>query len=152
MNENDRTLIFLIPFMLLAIWGIFPSLRQLFRALLSRRWPIAQATMDSATFGQLQSGKFNAPYVAAIAYSFSIDGHPYLGMFVLQGRSDAEIEIKTAARALMGGTVAVRYAPTNPKISLLCNFSDPRFGRLRVTQAPWTLKIAPNPTLGDALR
>jgi hypothetical protein len=152
MNEIDGSLVFAIVFMLVALWGLFPSLRHFSRLAVGHRWPVAQARIDSATLGQLRNGQYLAPYVAAVRYSFSVNGQDYRGTFVLRGTSRDEVEVKAACSALVGGIVTIRYKSKDPNISLLGEYFNPRFGRLRATQDLWTLKIAPISSLGDVLK
>ena len=73
----------------------------------------------------------------------------YGGFFALYGD---EIHVSEMSGRLAGGSILIRYDPSDPGVSYLADYNDPRFDGLTATQNPEWLDQSPVFDLQDVIR
>lgn len=84
-----------------------------------------------------------------MGYAYVVQGVRYAGFFALYGD---ENQVSKLNDTLPGGTVLIRYNPSDPNSSFLVDYYDSRFAGLPATQNPDWLNQSPAFDLQDASR
>jgi hypothetical protein len=130
---------YLVPAFIICLYVtiISVNLRHFIRTMFTNDWPRATATISRDFIGQ---GRV-AP-VSFFRYRFTVDGKDFSGRFVVDLASKGAPWLNTTkyTEALMqkldGLPVQIKYKPSNPKISLLADYYDPRFDGGLASQNP----------------
>jgi hypothetical protein len=135
---NYLFLAFISIYICLYVAIISVNLHHFFRTMFTNHWPRALATISRDYIGQGRMGS-----VSFFRYRFTVDGKDFCGRFVVDpaARRGWQWFATTNAEALLkklnGLTVQVKYKPSNPKISLLADYYDPRFDGGLASQNPF---------------
>jgi hypothetical protein len=101
-----------------AVWMIILQVRHQLRMWRSQSWPTVHGTVQKGEV--LHSGGGRAsflPFRSLLGYAFTVNGHPYWGLFVLAAE-DMQAAEKLQKQA-DGIAVTVQYDPKKPDISFL---------------------------------
>ena len=84
----------------------------------ARRWPTAQAQIDSAGLRYQKGVEMSGAWIAAVEYHYGMPGNPYSGIhrrsFAMKGRAEKWIAAYSVGRA-----ITVRVNPRRPADSVL---------------------------------
>jgi hypothetical protein len=86
-----------------------------------------------------------------LGYGFVIEGIRRAGIFAIYGTQDGNI-LRRLEDKLAGGSVDVRYDPSDLGLSYLVDLHDSRFEGLTVTQNPEWVSQAPEFHIEDVIR
>jgi hypothetical protein len=128
---------------------LLPQIQYMVRQFRSVRWPVIDATIQKGPTGFVPIGGGQGTPACFVGYAFQVNGSTFVGLFGLYGWND---DVERVSKNFSGGSIRVRYDPTNPAVSYLNDLNDPRFGRLTPTQNPQHLERAPSFDLQDILR
>lgn len=134
--------------LLLGFWA-FTQIRYLIRRYRRNCWPTTEAVIQKGAFGKIPMGKGATVPANFVGYSYTIEGVRRAGFFALIGN---ETQMKSVESSLVGASMQIRYNPSDPDVSLLADYQDPRFGGMKATQSPEMLDNAPSFNLQDAIR
>jgi hypothetical protein len=131
---------YLFPAFILCLYVAIISLNlyHFVRTMHANDWPGATATVTRDFVGQTRSGP-----VSFFQYRFTVEGKSFSGRFVVDPapRRGWQWFATTNAEALLekldGLPVQIKYKPSNPKISLLADYYDPRFDGGLASQNPF---------------
>jgi hypothetical protein len=129
---------FIFIYICLYVTIISVNLHHFFCTVFTNDWPRAMATVTRDFVGQTRSGS-----VSFFQYRFTVEGTNFCGRFVVDPapRRGWQWLETTNAEALLtkldGLTVQIKYNPSNPKISLLADYYDPRFDGGLASQNPF---------------
>lgn len=131
-------------------WVLLTQLRYMVQQYKSVGWPVIDTTIQKGPIGfvPIGSGRGTGAPACFVGYVFRVGGSSYAGLFALYGRSE---DVDRYNQNFPGGSIRVRYDPTNPGISYLNELSDPRFGPLTSTQNRQHLAQAPSFDLQDVM-
>jgi hypothetical protein len=97
---------------------IIPEVRHQFRMWRSQGWPTVHGTVQKGEVLHSGGGRTSfLPFRSLLGYAFTVNGHPYWGLFVL-----AVEDMQTAEKLQKqadGTPVTVQYDPKKPEISFL---------------------------------
>jgi hypothetical protein len=133
------------------IWWYFARSRHLWRRFSSRRWPTVTATIQQGSVGPISFGRGVTVPAAFLGYGFVVEGIRRAGIFAIYGTQDDKI-LRRLQEKLAGGSVEIRYDPSDVGLSYLVDLHDSRFEGLTVTQNPESLSQAPEFHIGDIVR
>jgi hypothetical protein len=130
---------YLFPAFILCLYVavISVNLRHFFRTMFTNDWPRATATISRDFMGQVHMRP-----VSFFRYRFTVDGKEFCGRFVVDLASKGWPWLNTTKHTealeqkLDGLTVQIKYRPSNPKVSLLADYYDPRFDGGLASQNP----------------
>jgi hypothetical protein len=142
-------LIFSLALVAILAWWYSLHIRYFLLRLRAKGWPTAAATLQRGAMGRIPVGEGGWIPAAFLGYSFLVVGMRYAGFFVLLGSEDAA---GAMLRNLPGQVIHVHYKPSDPNVSLLLQFDDPRFSGVKATQNPDSLSNCPSFDLQDAMR
>ena len=147
MNQHDTFVLwFLLP---LLGWRLFIQVPYLVRRFRSGGWPTLDATIQKGAVGRIHFGKGASAPASFMGYVYVVQGVRYAGFFALYGD---EVCVRKLHDGLAGASLQIRYSPSDPNLSFLVDYSDPRFEGLTATQSPEWLDQAPSFNLQDAIR
>jgi hypothetical protein len=150
-HSHDSTfglVIFLILLTVLASW-YSRQLRYFLRLHRAKRWPVVAATLQKGAIGRVPVGKGASVPAAFLGYAYIVQGVRCAGFCALYG-DDAKV--RRLHDDLPGEEIQVRCDPSDPNVSFLKDYDDPRFDGLRATQNPDWLSRCPEFNLQDAVR
>jgi hypothetical protein len=130
-------------------WVLFTQFRYMAQQYRSAGWPVVDATLQKGPIGFVRIGEGEGTPACFIGYVFSVNGSRYAGIFALYGSGD---NVERVHKNFPGGSIRVRYDPTNPNISSLVDLRNPLFDCLVPTQNPAHLSNAPSFDLQDLIR
>jgi hypothetical protein len=150
MSQNDTFdwVSLLLMFSVLGWWCIF-QIRYLLRRYRSRRWPTANAIVQKGAMGGISFGKGASAPASFLGYAYTVDSMRYAGFFAVYGD---EVRVRKLHDGLVGATLQIRYDASDPSVSFLLDYDDPRFDGLTATQNPEWLDQSPAFDLQDAIR
>jgi len=146
-NETFEWASLLILLCLLG-WWYFIQIRFRVRRHRSKRWPTVDAALQKGAVGRISSGRASCP-ATFIGYAYLVKGVRYAGFFALYGD---ESHVSEMGGLLAGGSIQIRYDPSDPGVSYLADYNDRRFGGLTATQNPEWLDQSPAFDLQDVIR
>jgi hypothetical protein len=138
-----------IMFSALLVWILSIQIPYLLKYLRRKNWPSGNATIQKGAMGRISRGRGGFIPACFIGYTFKVQGERYAAYFVLVGNEEA---LEKVNKGLSGGSLQIRYDPSDPNISLLVDYDDFRFAGLRASQDPDWLRQAPAFNLQDVIR
>jgi hypothetical protein len=141
--------IFFLTLMLWLGWWYFIQAVYYFRRLRSRRWPTEEAIIQRGAFGGISVGRGPSIPASFLGYAFVVNSVRYAGVFAICGD---QAFLHRLNDRLNGQTIKIRYNPSDPNMSFLVDYYDPRFGGKVATQNPERLESAPPFDIQDATR
>ena len=139
----------LLTLLSVLVWWYVVQLRYFLRRYRSKGWPILTATLQKGAVGRIPRGKGASVPAAFMGYAYIVQGVRYAGFFALYGE---DRKVHRVHDGLPGAEIQVRYRPSDPNVSLLMNYTDPRFDGLAATQNPDMLSASPAFDLQDSVR
>ena len=133
----------------LLVWILSIEIPYLLKYLRRKNWPSANATIQKGAMGRISRGKGGFIPACFIGYTFKVQDERYAAYFVLVGNEEA---LEKLNKNLSGGSLEIRYDPSDHNISLLVDYHDFRFAGLTASQDPEWLSQAPSFDLQDVIR
>jgi hypothetical protein len=131
-----------------SFWAFF-QIRYLIRRYRRSHWPTVEAVIQKGAVGRVPAGKGATIPASFMGYAYIVEGVRYAGFFALMGD---ETRVQRLYSGLGDSHIQIRYDPSDPNVSFLRDYKDPRFDGLRATQSPEMLNHAPAFDLQDAIR
>ncbi len=133
----------------LLVWILSIEIPYLLKYLRRKNWPSANATIQKGAIGRISRGRGAFIPACFIGYTFKVQEERYAGYFVLVGNEEA---LEKLNKNLSGGSLQIRYDPSDPNVSLLLDYHDFLFAGLTASQDPAWLSQAPSFDLQDLIR
>ena len=150
MSEPDTfDWIFLLAMMLVLGWWYLVQAVYFFRRLRSRRWPTADAIIQKGALGGISVGRGASVPASFMGYAFVANNVRYAGLFAICGD---QAFLRRLNESINGQTIQIRYNPSDPNMSFLVDYYDPRFGGKVAIQNPERLDDAPPFDIQNAIR
>jgi hypothetical protein len=130
-------------------WWYFVQIRFVLRRYRSKGWPITDGTLQKGAVGRISFGRGASAPATFMGYAYIVQGVRYAGFFALYGDESQTCKLQDG---LTGAHVQIRYNPSDPNVSYLVDYKDPRFDGLAATQNPEWLEQSPAFDLQDAVR
>jgi hypothetical protein len=141
--------IFLLAMMFVLGWWYFVQAVYFVRRLRSRRWPTADATIQKGALGGVSVGRGASVPASFMGYAFVVNNVRYAGLFAVCGDQPF---LHRLSQSICGQTIQIRYNPSDPNMSFLVDYYDPRFGGKVATQNPERLESAPPFDIQDTIQ
>jgi hypothetical protein len=133
----------------LLVWILSIEIPYLLKYLRRKNWPSANATIQKGAIGRISRRRGAFIPACFIGYTFKVQEERYAGYFVLVGNEEA---LEKLNKNLSGGSLQIRYDPSDPNVSLLLDYHDFLFAGLTASQDPAWLSQAPSFDLQDLIR
>jgi len=132
---------FFVDLLLLCVMGWWFSLPIRYWILRhrSRSWLPIEATIQGGAIASVSFLRGVEAPVLFLGYAFTLDdGHPYVGFLAIYGVNGEQL--LPLQNSCPGQSISVLYDPSNPDVSLLEHYDDPRFAGTKATQNPLWLR------------